>query len=195
MAIDAWHRTKAVLAEALERRPDERAAYLDEACAGDQALRAEVESLLDADGAGAGTITTFGRAMTPDYASPEQVRGDAITPATDVHALGLLLYELLTGHRPFRLGTRSPDEIAQVVCEQDPERPSAVVGRTDTTTSADGTTTSTTPDSGIPFSLMKRARRSSSAARRCGRSMNNTRNGSRSWKVLSARSISFAPAT
>ena len=58
--------------------------------------------------------------MTPDYASPEQVRGEPVTPATDVYALGVLLYELLTGHRPYRLTTRAPDEIARIVCEQDP---------------------------------------------------------------------------
>jgi eukaryotic-like serine/threonine-protein kinase len=65
------------------------------------------------------------RAMTPDYASPEQVRGETLTTASDIYSLGILLYELLTGARPYRLETTSPAEIVAVVCEQDPEKPSA----------------------------------------------------------------------
>jgi TolB-like protein/Tfp pilus assembly protein PilF/tRNA A-37 threonylcarbamoyl transferase component Bud32 len=89
-----------------------------------------IAKILDPEAQGNSTVTSLLRAMTPDYASPEQVRGEPITPATDVYALGLLLYELLTGHRPYRLGTRTHDEIARVICEQDPLRPSAVVDQT-----------------------------------------------------------------
>jgi eukaryotic-like serine/threonine-protein kinase len=67
--------------------------------------------------------------MTPEYASPEQVRGDVVTTATDVYSLGVLLYELLTGRRPYRLTSRTPAEIARVVCEAVPERPSTAVTR------------------------------------------------------------------
>jgi eukaryotic-like serine/threonine-protein kinase len=73
------------------------------------------------------TLTrTTDRLMTPEYASPEQIRGDQITTSTDVYALGVLLYELLTGTRPFHLETKSPLDIARIICEQDPQPPSAI---------------------------------------------------------------------
>ncbi len=71
------------------------------------------------------------RIMTPEYASPEQVRAEPITTSTDVYSLGVLLYELLTGHHPHRFKTLTPQELERVICEQPPERPSVVVTRAD----------------------------------------------------------------
>ncbi|MHC4948470.1 MAG: serine/threonine-protein kinase [Planctomycetota bacterium] len=65
-----------------------------------------------------------GRFMTPEYASPEQVRGTPISTASDIYSLGVLLYELLSGHRPYRLRSRVQQELERVICEEDPERPS-----------------------------------------------------------------------
>jgi len=67
------------------------------------------------------------RVMTPEYASPEQVKGEKIMTTSDVYSLGVLLYELLTGQRPYRLKTRTPEEIARAITEQEPERPSTAV--------------------------------------------------------------------
>src|SRR5689334_19307358 len=69
------------------------------------------------------------RLMTPEYASPEQVQGAPTNPTTDVYSLGVLLYELLTGHRPYRLVNRAPHEIARVICEESPAPPSIIITR------------------------------------------------------------------
>jgi serine/threonine protein kinase len=71
------------------------------------------------------------RLMTPEYASPEQVCGSTVAPASDIYSLGVLLYELLTGHRPYRFQSRAPHEIARVICEEEPERPSTGITRED----------------------------------------------------------------
>jgi serine/threonine protein kinase/tetratricopeptide (TPR) repeat protein len=72
------------------------------------------------------------RILTPRYASPEQIQGETITTLSDVYSLGVVLYELLTGHHPYRVPSRTPDALSRAVCEFAPERPSAVVLRTGT---------------------------------------------------------------
>jgi eukaryotic-like serine/threonine-protein kinase len=65
------------------------------------------------------------RPMTPAYASPEQIRGDAVSTASDVHALGVLLYTLLAGQHPYLKPGRQPHEVTRAVLEEEPELPSS----------------------------------------------------------------------
>lgn len=67
------------------------------------------------------------RRLTPEYASPEQVAGESITTASDVYSLGVVLYELLTGARPYRFTSRSTEELRRIVCGTMPPAPSAAV--------------------------------------------------------------------
>jgi len=84
-----------------------------------------VAKLLDPEADPGLTRTIHGSgALTPEYASPEQVRGLPVTTASDVYALGAILYELLTGARAQKIDTHTPAEIDRVVCETQPLRPS-----------------------------------------------------------------------
>src|SRR5205823_6186627 len=70
------------------------------------------------------TATSAPQPMTLEYASPEQVRGEAVTASTDVYSLGVLLYELLTGHRPYSVEGCTWQEVERIICVEQPEKPS-----------------------------------------------------------------------
>jgi len=89
-----------------------------------------IARLLDDENAAALDQTiTVTSAMTPDYASPEQLRGESMTTATDVYSLGVVLFELLTGQRPYRTKSRRIEEVTRAITEQEPTKPSSAVAR------------------------------------------------------------------
>jgi serine/threonine protein kinase len=95
-----------------------------------------IAKLLDTGDTGDETTTTAFRALTPGYASPEQIKGEPITTASDIYSLGIVLYELLTGHHPYRGKSRTPHDVARANCELDPEKPSTIVTHTVATNEA-----------------------------------------------------------
>jgi serine/threonine protein kinase len=117
-------------------------------------------------GASAETITTATglRLMTPEYASPEQVGGAQVTIVSDVYSLGVVLYELLSGHSPYRFKSRSPQDIAQTIGETEPEKPSTVIDRVEETTDGQRSPVTLTPEGvsgtreGSPERLRRRLR-------------------------------------
>jgi|GEM_PF-195347 len=73
------------------------------------------------------TTATQERLLTPESASPEQLTGGRITTSSDVYSLGVLLYQLIAGSKPFEGGTMPIHEVVRMICEDDPARPSAAV--------------------------------------------------------------------
>lgn len=77
------------------------------------------------------------RVMTPEYASPEQITGEEVAITSDIYSLGVILYEVLTGHRPYVLKRRAPDDAARVIREELPTSPSGSLTRDDSVLAVD----------------------------------------------------------
>ncbi len=97
----------------------------------DFGIAKQIESLEVASGqTGMDQTLTGLRLMTPAYAAPEQIRGERVGVHTDVYSLGVILYELLAGRRPFDLSNMTPAEAETVIVEHDPEKPSTSARQT-----------------------------------------------------------------
>ncbi|MEO8398895.1 MAG: serine/threonine-protein kinase, partial [Ignavibacteriaceae bacterium] len=87
-----------------------------------------IAKILDPEGTENETLTHKGvNNFTPEYASPEQVKDEAITTASDVYSLGIVLYKLLTGHSPYKIKSFYPSDIRQIVTSTEPTKPSEII--------------------------------------------------------------------
>ncbi len=93
-----------------------------------------IAKLLDVDALPAEQTRTGVRAFTLHYAAPEQIRGEPVTTMTDVYSLGVVLYELLTGSKPYRLKRQTDAEWEEAILDGEPQRPSQAATRADAAT-------------------------------------------------------------
>jgi eukaryotic-like serine/threonine-protein kinase len=98
-----------------------------------------IAKLLATSAAPSEPTRTVLRRLTPEYASPEQVRGEALTTASDVYSLGVLLYRLLSGQSPYRTPAASARLLERAICDDQPERPSVAVARAQHVPAGEGT--------------------------------------------------------
>ena len=88
-----------------------------------------IAKLVDPATASIEVAMAFAAAMTSDYVSPEQVRGENITTTSDVYSLGVVLYELLTEQKPYKIDNRTPTAVARAITDQQPTKPSTAAAR------------------------------------------------------------------
>ncbi len=87
-----------------------------------------ISKLLDAEQTGEKTAITIFGAMTPEYASPEQIRGETVSTASDIYSLGVVLYKILTDSLPFNTKGKTNGELLKAITEQKPAAPSLIEG-------------------------------------------------------------------
>ena len=128
-----------------------------------------IATLVDPSGAMSEMTRTEFRVLTPESASPEQVRGDPVTVATDVYSLGVLLYRLLTDRPPYVLNGRTEAEVVRAICEVDPPKPSDAVAAGHSGDAGTGATPSLR-EAAARRRELRRATSTSSRSRPSGRS-------------------------
>lgn len=88
-----------------------------------------ISKLIDEETKEKNTVTNLG-VMTPEYASPEQIKGESVSTSTDIYSLGVILFELLSGHRPFENVHTNKSNLFKAIIKDEPEKPSFILEQT-----------------------------------------------------------------